>query len=59
MRRWPDVEKARALLGWEAQIGVEEGVAQTVDVAARRTCVSRRMTEPPRRALVFRPARRR
>ena len=31
MRRWPDVSKARELLGWEAQIGVAEGVAQTVD----------------------------
>lgn len=29
-RRWPDVEKARRLLGWEARIGVEEGVAATV-----------------------------
>src|SRR6202023_132347 len=30
-RRWPSVEKARRLLGWEARIGVEEGIAQTVD----------------------------
>jgi UDP-glucose 4-epimerase len=29
-RRWPSVEKARRLLGWEARIGVEEGIAQTV-----------------------------
>jgi nucleoside-diphosphate-sugar epimerase len=29
-RRWPSVEKARTLLGWEAQIGVEEGIAATV-----------------------------
>ncbi|MGA2164228.1 MAG: NAD-dependent epimerase/dehydratase family protein [Solirubrobacteraceae bacterium] len=29
-RRWPSVEKARTLLGWEARIGVEEGVAATV-----------------------------
>ncbi len=29
-RRWPDVSKARRMLGWEAQIGVHEGVAQTV-----------------------------
>jgi UDP-glucose 4-epimerase len=29
-RRWPSVEKARRLLGWEAQIGVHEGIAQTV-----------------------------
>lgn len=30
VRRWPSVEKARRLLGWEAQISVREGVAQTV-----------------------------
>lgn len=29
-RRWPSVEKARRLLGWEAKIGVREGIAQTV-----------------------------
>jgi UDP-glucose 4-epimerase len=29
-RRWPSVEKAKALLGWEARIGVEEGIAATV-----------------------------
>jgi UDP-glucose 4-epimerase len=29
-RRWPSVEKARRVLGWEAQIGVERGIAQTV-----------------------------
>ncbi len=29
-RRWPSVEKARRLLGWEARIDVEEGVAATV-----------------------------
>lgn len=28
-RRWPSVEKARRLLGWEARIGVREGVAET------------------------------
>ena len=30
-RRWPDVSKAKRLLGWEAQIGVQEGIAQTVE----------------------------
>ncbi len=30
VRRWPSVEKARTMLGWEAQIGVEEGVSATV-----------------------------
>jgi UDP-glucose 4-epimerase len=29
-RRWPSVQKARELLGWEARIGVEDGIAATV-----------------------------
>jgi nucleoside-diphosphate-sugar epimerase len=29
-RRWPSVEKARRLLGWEAQIALEDGIAETV-----------------------------
>jgi UDP-glucose 4-epimerase len=29
-RRWPSVEKAKRLLGWEARIGVEDGIAATV-----------------------------
>jgi UDP-glucose 4-epimerase len=29
-RRWPSVEKARKLLGWQAQIELEDGIAQTV-----------------------------
>jgi UDP-glucose 4-epimerase len=29
-RRWPSVEKARQLLGWEARIGLREGIAGTV-----------------------------
>jgi nucleoside-diphosphate-sugar epimerase len=29
-RRWPAVEKARELLGWQARIGLEEGIATTV-----------------------------
>ena len=29
-RRWPSVEKARQLLGWEAQIDVRDGIADTV-----------------------------
>jgi UDP-glucose 4-epimerase len=31
VRRWPDVSKAERLLGWEARIGIEQGVAQTVE----------------------------
>ena len=30
-RRWPSVEKARRVLGWEARIGVRQGIARTVD----------------------------
>ena len=30
-RRWPSVEKARRLLGWEAAVPVEEGLARTVE----------------------------
>jgi UDP-glucose 4-epimerase len=30
-RRWPSVEKARRLLGWEARIDVRDGVRRTVD----------------------------
>src|SRR5215210_4023587 len=31
VRRWPSVEKAERLLGWRAQVGVEEGVAATAE----------------------------
>jgi UDP-glucose 4-epimerase len=30
-RRWPSVEKARRLLGWEAQVDLRDGVAQTAE----------------------------
>ena len=30
-RRWPSVEKARTVLGWEAKVGVGEGIRRTVD----------------------------
>lgn len=30
-RRWPSVEKARRLLGWEARIPLEQGLASTVE----------------------------
>ncbi len=30
-RRWPSVEKAKRLLGWEAKIDVEDGIAATVE----------------------------
>jgi len=31
VRRWPSVDKARDVLGWEARIGVEDGIGMTVD----------------------------
>jgi UDP-glucose 4-epimerase len=31
VRRWPSVEKAQRLLGWQAKIGLREGITQTVD----------------------------
>ena len=30
-RRWPSVEKARRLLGWEARIELRDGIAETVE----------------------------
>jgi UDP-glucose 4-epimerase len=30
-RRWPSVDKARHVLGWEARISVREGIARTVE----------------------------
>jgi nucleoside-diphosphate-sugar epimerase len=30
VRRWPSVDKARRVLGWEARIGLAEGLGQTV-----------------------------
>ncbi len=31
VRRWPSVEKAERLLGWKAQITLEDGIADTVE----------------------------
>jgi nucleoside-diphosphate-sugar epimerase len=31
VRRWPSVEKARRLLGWEARVELEDGVLRTVE----------------------------
>jgi UDP-glucose 4-epimerase len=30
-RRWPSVEKARRMLGWEAQVDLRDGIAETVE----------------------------
>lgn len=35
-RRWPSVEKAKRLLGWEAKIELEDGIASTVAWLADR-----------------------
>jgi UDP-glucose 4-epimerase len=40
-RRWPSVEKARKLLGWEARITIEEGMALTVRWLRERTGAGR------------------
>ena len=36
-RRWPSVEKARRLLGWEARIDLREGIAGTVEWLSPRS----------------------
>jgi UDP-glucose 4-epimerase len=41
-RRWPSVEKARNLLGWEARISVREGIARTVDWMREQELVGQR-----------------
>jgi UDP-glucose 4-epimerase len=38
-RRWPSVEKAKRLLGWESQIDVRDGIAQTVGWLRERVAV--------------------
>ncbi|HEX4671556.1 MAG TPA: NAD(P)-dependent oxidoreductase, partial [Solirubrobacteraceae bacterium] len=30
-RRWPSVDKARRLLGWEAQVELSDGIARTAE----------------------------
>jgi UDP-glucose 4-epimerase len=31
VRRWPSVEKARTMLGWESRIGIDAGIRQTAE----------------------------
>jgi UDP-glucose 4-epimerase len=38
-RRWPSVEKARTLLGWEARIPAREGIAQTIEWLRQQSAV--------------------
>jgi len=35
-RRWPSVEKARRVLGWEAQVDLREGIKQTAEWLVER-----------------------
>ena len=44
-RRWPSVEKARRLLGWQARIDVEEGIAATVRWLRERSALDEREAE--------------
>jgi nucleoside-diphosphate-sugar epimerase len=36
-RRWPSVEKARRMLGWEASVDLRQGIAETVAWLRGRT----------------------
>jgi UDP-glucose 4-epimerase len=40
-RRWPSVEKAERVLGWQARIGVRQGIAQTVAWLREQEAVAR------------------
>jgi nucleoside-diphosphate-sugar epimerase len=40
-RRWPSVEKARRLLGWEAQVELRDGIAGTVEWLRERELAAR------------------
>src|SRR3954466_16053129 len=41
-RRWPSVEKAKRVLGWEARIGVREGIERRGSGGASRSSCARR-----------------
>ena len=40
-RRWPSVEKARKVLGWQAQVQLENGIAQTVQWLRERSSAAK------------------
>jgi UDP-glucose 4-epimerase len=40
-RRWPSVEKARRVIGWEAQVELREGIAGTVEWLRERELAAR------------------
>lgn len=41
-RRWPSVEKARGLLGWQARVDLRDGIAATVEWLREQQLASRR-----------------
>jgi UDP-glucose 4-epimerase len=45
-RRWPSVDKAKRMLGWEARIDVEEGIASTVEWLRGRVADEEPAAEP-------------
>jgi nucleoside-diphosphate-sugar epimerase len=40
-RRWPSVEKARRVLGWEARVDLRHGLAETAEWLAPHLSASR------------------
>jgi UDP-glucose 4-epimerase len=49
-RRWPSVEKAKSLLGWEAQIDLRDGIEQTVAWLRERSAASAQQSPAPTEA---------
>jgi UDP-glucose 4-epimerase len=49
-RRWPSVEKARRLLGWEAQVDLRDGIGQTVAWLRERSAAPAHQTQAPTEA---------
>ena len=49
-RRWPSVEKARRLLGWEAQVDLRDGIGQTVAWLRERRAAPADQTQAPTEA---------
>jgi len=50
-RRRPDIGKAKRLLGWQPDIGLQEGLEQTIAWFARAIERPRRKTERPMEAV--------
>jgi UDP-glucose 4-epimerase len=49
-RRWPSVAKAKRLLGWEARIGVREGIEETMEWLRERLELVEPLVTPARPA---------